>query len=53
MNVVSLAELCGGKIYAALDRQHPSELRDVLNDKNPARYAVAASKLDEVLEQYF
>ncbi|MBJ7222324.1 MULTISPECIES: nucleotidyl transferase AbiEii/AbiGii toxin family protein [unclassified Brenneria] len=31
MNVVSLADLYGGKICAALDRQHPRDLFDVLN----------------------
>ncbi|EEC0294355.1 nucleotidyl transferase AbiEii/AbiGii toxin family protein [Salmonella enterica subsp. enterica] len=31
MNVVSLADLYGGKICAALDRQHPRDLYDVLN----------------------
>ncbi|KNC90308.1 nucleotidyl transferase AbiEii/AbiGii toxin family protein [Trabulsiella odontotermitis] len=30
MNVVSLADLYGGKICAALDRQHPRDLFDVL-----------------------
>lgn len=29
INVVSLAELYGGKICAALDRQHPRDLFDV------------------------
>ena len=31
MSVVSLADLYGGKICAALDRQHPRDLFDVLN----------------------
>lgn len=31
INVVSLADLYGGKICAALDRQHPRDLFDVLN----------------------
>jgi hypothetical protein len=31
MNIVSLADLYGGKICAALDRQHPRDLFDVLN----------------------
>ncbi|HID9122112.1 TPA: nucleotidyl transferase AbiEii/AbiGii toxin family protein [Klebsiella michiganensis] len=31
MNVVLLADLYGGKICAALDRQHPRDLFDVLN----------------------
>ncbi|WP_325079897.1 nucleotidyl transferase AbiEii/AbiGii toxin family protein [Klebsiella aerogenes] len=31
MNVVSQADLYGGKICAALDRQHPRDLFDVLN----------------------
>lgn len=31
MNVVSLADLYGGKICAALDRQHPRDLFDTLN----------------------
>lgn len=31
MNVVSLADLYGGKICAAFDRQHPRDLFDVLN----------------------
>ncbi len=31
INVVSQADLYGGKICAALDRQHPRDLFDVLN----------------------